>query len=84
MRKKTKLLPALAFLVALVPVAEVATIAEAAHHDAAMSSVPSQHRSPVPEVTVVRDPFSISGQTVRAAGSELIMVDSTPVWVNIH
>jgi hypothetical protein len=84
MRKKTRLLPALAFSVALVPVAEVATIAVAAHHDVVMSSVPSQHRSPIAEVTAVQDPFSISGQTARAAGSELIMVDSTPVWADIH
>lgn len=86
MRKKTRLLPVLAFSVGLVPVAEVAAIGVAAHHDIVISSVPNQHRSPIAEVTAVQDPFSISGsgKTARAAGSELIMIDATPVWANIR
>jgi hypothetical protein len=83
-RKKTRLLPALAFSMALVPVAEVTAIAVATRHDVAMTSAANQHHSSAAEATVVEDPFSVSGQAGHAAGYELIMVNSTPVWVRIH
>jgi hypothetical protein len=84
MRKKVKLLPALAFSVALVPMAEVGAIAVGAHHDITVSSPPRQHPSSMVETPMVQDPFSLSGQSVHAAGYELIMVNSTPVWASIH
>ena len=67
MLKKAKLLPALAFSVALVPIAEVAAIVVAARHDLAMVSVPLQHHSSTVGMTVMQDPFSVSGQPVHAA-----------------
>jgi hypothetical protein len=84
MRKKAKLLPALAFSVAFVPIAEVAAIAMVSRHDFAMSSIPNQHHSSTVETTAAQDPFSVSAQPGRAAGYELIRVNSTPVWVSIH
>jgi hypothetical protein len=82
MREKAKWLPALAFSMAIVPVVEVAAIAVAAHHEvAASSSIPSQQRSTA-EIAV-QDPFSPSSLAAHA-GAELIMVNSTPVWVRIH
>ena len=84
MLKKAKLLHALAFSVALLPVAEIAAIAVGAHHDFAMSSAPLQHRSATVEVTLAQDPFSVPGQSAHAAGSELILINSTPVWTTIH
>ena len=84
MFKKAKLLPALAFSVALVPVAEVAAIAVVARHDFAVSAVLLQHHSSPVGMAVTQDPFSGSGQSVHAAGSELLMVNSTPVSADIH
>jgi hypothetical protein len=84
MPKKAKLLHALAFSVAFMPVAEVAAIAVAAHHNIAMSSVPPQHRSSTVGMTMEQDPFAVSGQSAHVAGSELIWVNSTPVWTTIH
>ena len=84
MLKKAKLLPALAFSVALVPIAEVAAIVVAARHDFAMFAEPLQHHSSKVGMTVVQDPFSVSGRPAHAAGSELIMVNSTPVLAAIH
>jgi hypothetical protein len=83
MRQKAKLLPALAFSMAFVPVAEIAAIAVAARHDVAVSSIPSQPHRTTAEIAVVQDPFSPSSQATHA-GAELIMVNSTPVWVRIH
>jgi hypothetical protein len=83
MRKKAKLLPALAFSMAAVSIAEVAAIAVVAHHDVAMSSIPIRQHSSTAEIAVVQDPFSASSQAAHA-GSELIMVNSTPVWARIH
>jgi hypothetical protein len=84
MPKKAKLLPALAFSVAFVPIAEVAAIGVVARHEFAMSSIPAQHPSSTVEMTSVQDPFSVSAQPTHAAGYELIRVNSTPVWVSIH
>jgi hypothetical protein len=84
MFKKAKLLPALAFSVALVPVAEVAAIVMVARHDFAISAAPLQHHSSTVGMAVTQDPFSGSGQSVHAAGSELLMVNSTPVLADIH
>jgi hypothetical protein len=83
MHIKAGLLPALALAMALVPVAEVAAIAVIARHEVAMSSVPDRQPGSTAAIAVVQDPFSASNQTAHA-GSELIMVDSTPVWVRIH
>jgi hypothetical protein len=84
MLKKAKLLHVLAFSVTLLPVAEVAAIAVGAQHNLAMSAAPPQHRGATVEVTVAQDPFSVPGQSAHAAGSELILVNSTPVWTTIH
>ena len=84
MLKKAKLLQALAFSVALVPMAEIAAIVVVARHDFGMLSVPLQHHSSTVGMTVVQDPFSGSGQPVHAAGAELIGVNSTPVLAAIH
>lgn len=84
MVKKARLLHALAFSVALLPVAEVAAIAMVAHRDFAMVSAPFQHHSSTVEMTVEQDPFSVPGQSAHAAGSEVILVNSTPVWTTIH
>jgi hypothetical protein len=78
MLKKAKLLQALAFSVALVPMAEVAAIVVVARHDFAMSSAPLQHHSSTVGMPVVQDPFSVSAQPVHVAGSELNRVNSTP------
>ena len=83
MLKKAKLLQALAFSVALVPMAEIAAIVVVARHDFGMVSMPLQHHRSTVGMTVVQDPFR-SGQPVHAAGSELIMVNSTPVSAAIH
>ena len=79
MLKKAKLLQALAFSVAFVPMAEVAAIVVVSPHDFAMSSIPPQHHSSTVGMTAVQRPFSGSGQPVHAAGSGLIAVNSTPV-----
>lgn len=79
-----KLLPALAFSVAIVPIAEVAAIVTVAHHDFAVFSAPFQHQSSKVGMAVVQDPFSASVQPVNASGSELILVNSTPVLADIH
>lgn len=84
MPKKAKLLPALAFSVAFVPIAEIAAIGVVARHDFAMSSIPPQHHSSTVDMIAVQDPFSVSAQPVHAAGSELIRINSTPIWVSIH
>jgi hypothetical protein len=84
MIKKAKLLQALAFSVAIVPVAEVAAIVAVAHHDFAVFSAPLQHQSSTVRMAVVQDPFSASVQSVHASGSELLMVNSTPVLADIH
>jgi hypothetical protein len=84
MRKKTQLLPALAFSVAFVPLAEVAAIAVLAHHDVAVSAIAPQPRHSRVGTAGVQDPFAMSGQAVRPAGYELIMVNATPVWASIH
>lgn len=83
MRKKAKLLPALAFSIALVPVAEIAAIVVAARHDVAVSSRPNQQHSTTAEIAMVQDPFFPSTQPAHT-GAELIMINSTPVWVHIH
>jgi hypothetical protein len=83
MRKKARLLPALAFAMALVPVAEVAAIGVITRHEVAVFSVPDHQHGSAAAIAVVQDPFFASNQTAYA-GSELIMVDSTPVWVRIH
>ena len=84
MLKKAKLLQALAFSVALVPMAEVAAIVVVARHDFATSSVSLQHHSSTIGMTAVQDSFSVSGQPVHATGSKLIMVNSTRVLAAIH
>jgi hypothetical protein len=84
MFKKAKLLQALAFSVALVPMAEVAAIVVVARHDFGMVSVPLQHHSSTVGMTVVQDPFSVSGQPVHATGAKLVMANSTPVLAAIH
>lgn len=84
MRKKVRLLPALAFATALVPVAEAAAIVMAARHDMAISATPVQPYRPTVETASVQDPFSMSGHVASTAGYELIMVDSTPVLARIH
>ena len=84
MFKKAKFLQALAFSVALVPMAEVAAIVVVARHDFAMSSVPLQHQTSMVGMTVVQDPVSVSGHLVHAASSELITVNSTPVSAAFH
>ena len=61
MRKKAKLLPALAFSVAFVPMAEVAAIAVVAHHNVAMSSTASQHHSSMVAMPVVNPVVAGSG-----------------------
>jgi hypothetical protein len=84
-RKKARLLAALAFSMAFVPVAEVTVIAVATRHDVATTSIADQHHSSAAGASTVEDPFfSVSGQADHAAGYELIMVNSTPVWVRIH
>jgi hypothetical protein len=83
MIKKAKLLQALAFSVAIVPIAEVAAIVALAHHDFAVFSAPLQHQSSTVGTDVVQDPFSASVQPIPS-GYELIMVNSTPVLANIH
>jgi hypothetical protein len=82
MLKKAKLLQALAFSVALVPMAEIAAIVVVARHDFGMVSMPLQHHRSTVGMTVVQNP--LSGQPVHAAGSKLIMVNSTPVSAAIH
>jgi hypothetical protein len=84
MIKKAKLLQALAFSVAIVPIAEVAAIIAVAKHDFAGVSAPLQHQSSKVGMAVVHDPFSASVQPVNASGSELILVNSTPVLADIH
>ena len=69
MLKKAKLLQALAFSVALVPMAEIAAIVVVARHDFGMVSVPLQHHSSTVGMTVVQDAFCGSGQPVHAAGA---------------
>ena len=83
MIKKAKLLQALAFSVAIVPIAEVAAIVAVAHHDFAVFSAPLQHKSSTVGMAAVQDPFSASVQPIPS-GNELIMVNSTPVLANIH
>jgi hypothetical protein len=83
MIKKAKLLQALAFSVAIVPIAEVAAIVAMAHHDFAVFSAPHQHQSSTVGMAVVQDPFSTSVQAV-ASGYELVTANSTPVLANIH
>jgi hypothetical protein len=82
MLKRAKLLHALAFSVVLLPAAEVAAIAVVAHHD--FATAPLQHRSSPVGMTMEQDPFSVSDRSAHAAGSELIMVNSTPLWTTIH
>jgi hypothetical protein len=84
MFKKAKLLQALAFSVALVPMAEVAAIIVVARHDFGMVSVPLQHHRSTVGMTEAKDSFSGSDQPVHAASSDLIMVNSTPVVVATH
>ena len=62
MVKKAKLLPVLAFSVALVPIAEVAAIVVAARHDFAMSSVPLQHQSSTVGMTAQHADSRSAGQ----------------------
>jgi hypothetical protein len=83
MRKKAKLLAALAFSMAVVPISEVAAIAVADHHDVAMSTIHKRQHSSTAEIAVMQNHFSASSQAAHAR-SELIMVNSTPVWVSIN
>ena len=83
MIKKAKLLQALAFSVAIVPIAEVAAIVAVAHHDFVVFSAPLQHQSSTVDMAVVQDPFSASVQPV-ASGYKLVTVNSTPVLANIR